>query len=864
MEAKNTPDMSIPTLEALPLPQLMHDLALPWLNGHYIEVPDSLYYVEDPHGTINFTPINSSHEEIPTPTRYNVEVRIGEAIEAAFVFVVRLEDNGLWVSEEEEVDRGDSEVKALTRDDGEEDIPESYISDEPEGNISVLLWAHNGSFFALSNDPSTGADVSVQLFPNKVAISIIDNLFTNEFDLQPLRHDELPAALSKWTQIHMEYYWHAEELPLTRWRDVQVTSVHERDVEVTNAYTDDWQGGRWHWLKLERGQITPGAITRGEKRLVQLWVFYEKDGSRSTMFWEEDARPLYERFDGLEKKWYKIIHRPVGAGQHLSDHLQHHFSTPVDQQWVFVRPSFYSERSGVAMVVCKDEHDLIRNRVVVKHLRKLNTEGNPMNDLSAAAFDPRELYLHRVLSMVYPDDPNVLNLITSSFHDSELYLPWKLYLEYAPHGTLWDPAADAYMNSRVLPETFIWHVFRSLVDACVNLRSLGSECIHADMKLLNVFLGMPNPSAWPSYPNPKLADFGVYYWLGQEQIENACGTAGYHAPEAFGPYPRSPVRTDVWAIGIIVWCLMRKHPEGLRLDEYFQPPLVDDRARVGVRQKLLEKDAAVGYDELYSRRLEELVAWCLEEDLAMRPSMETLEQKVDAGAQAWDDANGKFMLGEKHGPLPAWMRVNGRLDTEFPLGGTAKLDPTATGLEKTRSGQQRVNLGGHLVNVPDEGAAAHLPDTQRPGDAQNFANAPAEARDQGIPMDQVVADLLARYRHAPDAMRREKYGGREGQGRAPPADVQQAQQPARNRLAQESLDDDDLDLIGQAPQPQPPLAGNAGGLGGAAAVPAWALRSSSKRRKIVQSSNGGGRPVVRLPGAQAQPQVPEYDPDDFF
>ncbi|KAF1973616.1 hypothetical protein BU23DRAFT_127484 [Bimuria novae-zelandiae CBS 107.79] len=81
-----------------------------------------------------------------------------------------------------------------------------------------------------------------------------------------------------------------------------------------------------------------------------------------------------------------------------------------------------------------------------------------------------------------------------------------------------------------------------------------------------------------AYPTPILADFEYCYRLGQDQIWWKVATKRHTAPgksrvisiyplsplsapsKQYGPYPASPVRTDIFQIGCVMYSLMRNNP----------------------------------------------------------------------------------------------------------------------------------------------------------------------------------------------------------------------------------------------------------------------------------------------------------------
>jgi len=88
-----------------------------------------------------------------------------------------------------------------------------------------------------------------------------------------------------------------------------------------------------------------------------------------------------------------------------------------------------------------------------------------------------------------------------------------------------------------IPEQFLWYVFECLCIAGLVLEHGEMEknpmnnwtpIVHRDMKVSNIFLGLPNEERYCRYPVPKLGDFGLALYLpgGEVMDHDLQGTKG--------------------------------------------------------------------------------------------------------------------------------------------------------------------------------------------------------------------------------------------------------------------------------------------------------------------------------------------------
>ncbi|KAF1848772.1 uncharacterized protein K460DRAFT_375557 [Cucurbitaria berberidis CBS 394.84] len=182
--------------------------------------------------------------------------------------------------------------------------------------------------------------------------------------------------------------------------------------------------------------------------------------------------------------------------------------------------------------------------------------------------------------------------IDGGYSDNKDPSCWKqryIFSDYAPHGDLYQLINNHARASKVVPEHFIWYVFKQLVDALTTLETgvckemdsgptTGQEdrwqpILHLDIKSGNVLLASPDPT-YKSYRQPVLTDFDCSTRLSnnpikrKEQMKNArgygtrCWQAPEHAYEHVHTKHYTPStwdlnhRTDIYALGLLIRHLM--------------------------------------------------------------------------------------------------------------------------------------------------------------------------------------------------------------------------------------------------------------------------------------------------------------------
>jgi serine/threonine protein kinase len=199
---------------------------------------------------------------------------------------------------------------------------------------------------------------------------------------------------------------------------------------------------------------------------------------------------------------------------------------------------------------------------------------------------------------------------------------------------------DIYPSGYEMPSQFLWHVFRSLVSAVHYCQHGPSQSpyehvrhpvwnivYHCDIQPSNVFLTYDGPCDGTRLPRVLLGDFGCAESLHDALI--TYGSGSEREPKLWHPDfvpPEAPsfnLRSDVYMIGLTMWCLMFQETDPHRDFE-----LVQDDVLASV----------------YPKALKELVAACLEFDPEDRLFIEQLDRSL------WNEPEAdQFGLGARRG-----------------------------------------------------------------------------------------------------------------------------------------------------------------------------------------------------------------------
>ncbi|RUO95298.1 kinase-like domain-containing protein, partial [Jimgerdemannia flammicorona] len=155
--------------------------------------------------------------------------------------------------------------------------------------------------------------------------------------------------------------------------------------------------------------------------------------------------------------------------------------------------------------------------------------------------------------------PNIVRLLNDM--ETEHYLC--LLLEYVPGGELFDLVERMHENDdkegegddtdKGMDEATVRRLFLQLVDAVEWLHE--RNVVHRDLKLENVLV---TDRTNPSTTNLKLTDFGLARVIdpANPTLTTRCGSEEYAAPEIIKNQGYDGRRTDVWALGIILYAML--------------------------------------------------------------------------------------------------------------------------------------------------------------------------------------------------------------------------------------------------------------------------------------------------------------------
>ncbi|KAF2637422.1 kinase-like protein [Massarina eburnea CBS 473.64] len=311
----------------------------------------------------------------------------------------------------------------------------------------------------------------------------------------------------------------------------------------------------------------------------------------------------------------------------------------VHGDWKHLKTVYKGQVQDYEQVVlwgCISPQGLIVDRVISKCLPySKSVRDDDLVEKNIAAFK-REIRRHAVLS-ANESDP-IVRLRGASRrggkehrNEEDRYIA---FLEYCEGGDLKNLILRYQRSIDIVPEIFLWILFRNLVAACMTVES-NTRLVHTDIKAANIFLReRPSPGEpYTPYYQPVLGDFGMMYPMENVGVG---GTPGWYTPETaqkimFPPGKMTGERLHVFSIGLNVWSMMRGKEFGLGSASAQQRFLFTKRS-VSATNCLPDPEET---ESPYSTRLETLVKDCMEYSRNYRPTLKELKEMVDSAIRNW-------------------------------------------------------------------------------------------------------------------------------------------------------------------------------------------------------------------------------------
>ena len=144
-------------------------------------------------------------------------------------------------------------------------------------------------------------------------------------------------------------------------------------------------------------------------------------------------------------------------------------------------------------------------------------------------------------TMAFLNHPNIVRLY-DFFSDAKYFY---LVLDYCKGGDL----AEYLMSQPPLREQQVATVFRQIVAAIGFLHEHGVA--HRDLKPQNILI--------TTFPNIKVADFGLCGYIEDTKMKTFCGSPCYTAPECLNRVQYEGGPADVWSLGVILYEMVTGH-----------------------------------------------------------------------------------------------------------------------------------------------------------------------------------------------------------------------------------------------------------------------------------------------------------------
>ncbi|KAF2826275.1 kinase-like protein [Ophiobolus disseminans] len=295
---------------------------------------------------------------------------------------------------------------------------------------------------------------------------------------------------------------------------------------------------------------------------------------------------------------------------------------------------------------------------------------------------------HKEIALLHQlnDHPNILKLV-DHFID-EAGKKASVYLEYCDAGDL-ETILAAAKNNNPVHERKIWKWFIGLIDALVYCHRgpkpedekavllYWNVIYHRDIKPPNIFLKTDRQR---DEIVAKLADFGfsesvcmAYQHKKQADVaKSEAFTPGFEPPE----HPEYTGATDVWQLALCMACVCTGN--------------LAPWSKMNPTGKQWDRKQPAG--RLYSRELNEMLRWCLDEDKARRPTPMQIAKRLK---EVYEEV--KYSLPPDLQPLV----VPGRLDGNGAKKQGASSPGMRAGVNQLGGRDSRPGLHEHAFSDPE-------------------------------------------------------------------------------------------------------------------------------------------------------------------
>ena len=192
-----------------------------------------------------------------------------------------------------------------------------------------------------------------------------------------------------------------------------------------------------------------------------------------------------------------------------------------------------------------------------------------------------------------------------------------IIMEYCEQGDLQNFIRETRASRSRIPENQIW---QTLMEMCLALKDCHygkTRMIHRDIKPGNIFIDKEG--------HIKLGDFGLARDISNSLASTCAGTPLYMSPEQTAAKPLYDEKSDIWALGCVIFEMADLNPPFMIPDEEKLKRMI----RSGQQRKI---------PSMYSQDLWNVICMMLEKDPAKRPTvLDLLKMKYIALFKTMND-----------------------------------------------------------------------------------------------------------------------------------------------------------------------------------------------------------------------------------